>query len=199
MVRHPKPSIIARQLRHLADTLDDEGQRALDRAAVLAARGYPSSTSGSGVSTGRSDTSSTERAAGVPGNDKGLTPPLFAGLDEKLAKQLRVVWATALQLAGTIADINSHAPDDDVLPAGTGWCKACDVFVRPTAKKPGFRLRAGLCPSDYHAMRRWRMSCAEAGIDVTVDDYIFARWREDNPEGTTEQYLEWRKAKVNAA
>lgn len=197
MVRHPKPSIIAKQLRHLADTLDDEGDRAVLRASVLAARGYPSSTSGSGISTGRSDTSSTERAAGLPGNDKGLTPPPFAGLDEALAKQLRVLWATALRVAQTIADIHSHASDDDPIPAGTGYCKACDLFVRPSGKKPGFRLRAGLCPRDYHDCRRWRLACREAGIDASVDDYIYARWREDNPEGTTEQYLEWRKSKVD--
>ncbi len=195
MIRHPAPSIIAKQLRHLADTLDDEGPRAITRAQVLASRGYPTSTGGMGVNGGRSDTTSTERAAGLPGNDRGLTPPDYADIDDTLAKLLRVLWDAALRTENTIGSINSHASDDDPVPAGTGWCQACDLLVRPTAKKPDFRLRSGFCPADYHAWRRWRTHYP----DCTIDQFIYTRWLQTNPEGTADQYLEWRRQKIEAA
>lgn len=200
MVRHPQPSIIAKQLRHLADTLDDEGTRAIQRAAILAARGYPSSTAGTGVNGGGTSSTSTERAAGVDGDGKdndpklNLTPPMFAGLDERLAKLLRLTWSTALSVEEMIGDINSHADDSDPVPVGTGPCMACGLFCRPTGKRPGFRRRAGLCPADHTAWLRWRRQHAES----TIDQFIHARWLEHNPDATTDQYLAWRQKMIEA-
>lgn len=195
MIRHPKLSVIAKQLRHLADTLDDEGAKAITRAAVLAARGYPTSTGGTGVNGSRSTTSSVERAAGLPGNNHGLTPPPYAGIDERLAKLLRVIWDAAIRTDNTIAEINHHASDDDKIPAGTGHCDACDQFCRPTARNPDFRLRSRLCPTHYHAWRRWR----QTNPGCTTDQFAYTVWRQGHPEGTTDQYLEWRRQKINAA
>lgn len=195
MVRHPKPVIIAKQLRRLADTLDDEGARAIERAAVLAARGYPSTGSGGGQPSGGSGTSSTERAAGLPGDRNGnLAPPQFAGLDERLAKLLRVSWTTSVQIEETIGRINSHADDSDPVPAGTGSCVACGLFCRPTKERPEFRRRERLCPADYTAWLRYR----KAHPDAQQDEYIRTRWMEHNPESTTDQFLQWRRKMLDA-
>lgn len=195
MVRHPKPHVIAKQLRRLADTLDDEGAKAITRAALLASRGYPSNTAGSSIATGRAETSSTERAAGLPGDKNGnLNPPAYAGLDERLAKLLRVAFVTSVQIEETIGRINSQADDSDPVPAGTGPCIACGLFCRPTKDRPSFRRRERLCPADYTAWYRYRTTYP----DSQLDEFIHNRWREHNPEGTTDQYLQWRRKMLDA-
>lgn len=195
-VRHPKLNVIAKQLRHLADTLDDEGPRAIDRAAVLSTRGFPASASGASVTFagGGSTSSSTERAAGLVGDDGPATPPKYAGLDERLAKLLRVVYVTCVQIEETVGRVNSHADDSDPVPAGTGPCIACGLFCRPTKDRPSFRRRERLCPADYTAWRRYRT----AYPDAQLDEFIHARWQEHNPEGTTDQYLQWRRKMLDA-
>lgn len=184
-VHHPHLDVIAKQIRHVADILDDEGHRAVQRAAILAARGYPASTGGGPRSS--DTTSSTERAA--------LDPHPWAALDETLAKHLRVIWHASLRLAETIIQVNSHAPDNDELPPGTGVCKACGLLVRPTAKRPNHRIVTGLCPADYRAWDRWRKQYPAC----TMDQFLFARWQAVNPDGTTDQYLTWRRKIIDAA
>jgi hypothetical protein len=50
-----------------------------------------------------------------------------------------------------MANVLHHATDIDPVPVGTGECQACGRFCRPTDKRPGFRLRSGLCPSCFNA------------------------------------------------
>lgn len=197
MIRHPKPTIIARQLRRLADILDDEGDKATRRAAVLAARGYPTSTAGGGRN-GTADCSSTERAAGLAGDDGPLTPPPYTGIDERLAKQLRVVWGSARGAEDTIHLINSKAADDDPIPVGTGMCIRCDRFCRPSKKDPNDRLRLQLCPADYRAFKRWQQGRPIHTPDDR-DQWLYERWLDDNPEGDREAWLKIRKAQIEAA
>lgn len=140
------------QLRGLADLLDRHGDRTVDFARLLAARGWPSSTGGGGAHTpggsgtsGTSGTSSrTERAA--------LNPHPWVGVDERYADQLQLLRSAGLAVQATITSVLAHASGDDPEPAGTGHCRRCERFCRPTPDRPQDRIRSGYCPACY---RRW--------------------------------------------
>jgi hypothetical protein len=144
VIRHPQPRIIARNLRQLADQLDDTGPRAIRMAHLLAARGWPTTTTGTNGSRSSDQTSSTERAATNPGP--------YDDIDNRLARQLDLLDSAARLTFTTINTILTQASDDDPVPAGTGTCLRCDKLVRPTAKRPHNRIQAGYCPACY---RRW--------------------------------------------
>lgn len=143
-VHRPKPAIISDQLERTAKLLRTNGERARILANILASRGYPAATLGSGT-RGSDTTSSTERAV--------LDPETWAGIDDQLARTERLLWATALMVQGMTERILACAPDDDPIPAGTGPCTiaTCEHFCNPR-KKPSDRLRRGFCPSHYN---RW--------------------------------------------
>jgi hypothetical protein len=155
------------QLRRAADLLDASPPHdrkladvALCRclqctAELLAARGWPSSTLGSG-SRSSDTTSSTERAAGVDSPSRHPRLPQFADLDVTLAAQLRALGQGSDALIGLVATLRSHASDEDPTPAGTGNCGACERFCRPTADRPDNRLTVGYCPTCSVAWYRWR-------------------------------------------
>ncbi|MGH8950187.1 MAG: hypothetical protein ACRDX9_02070 [Acidimicrobiia bacterium] len=142
MVNQPTPAALARNLRQLADRLDDQGDRAIRQAAVLAARGWPKSVVGDG--RGGTTASSTEHAATHPGP--------YDDIDNRFARQLRLLWVTILHTHATLDTIMSQASDDDPVPPGTGRCLRCDKFVRPDGKRPHNRIQAGYCPACY---RKW--------------------------------------------
>lgn len=166
--RHPKPDVIANNLDHLATVLRRDAQKAITAAHVLAARGWPTGTLGDGG--GRSGAAvmvdgelvpvtSTEAAA--------LHHDRWANVDQRLAKLLRLIWTSTVQLEQLIADLLAHADDADELPAGTGACEACSKVVRPDAKHPDRRLRAGLCDA---CRKHWERS----GITDRAD-WLLAR------------------------
>lgn len=191
-VSHPQYGRIATNLRDFANVLDTLGEhnrraaasgtcRCLGcRAEILAARGFPSGTLGAGARSSDT-TSSTERAIGLAaGETTPLVPPdpSFVGIDEKLARHMRLIWAAVTEAAGLVGVVNSHAPDDDPIPAGTGHCECCEKFCRPDGSKdPDNRLRSGLCPACHQAWLRWRRDKPEA---MRPD---FIRWRRQNMEG----------------
>lgn len=167
--RHPTPWAIAQHLREVAQLLDEHGRHDRSAAAatrcncllcsarLLSARGWPASTTtdGSG-SRGADTTSSTERAVGLAGNErKPLMPPLpmFTGVDERLAKQLYVMWQVGLKVQADVRNILAHAGKEDVLPAGSGECARCGRFCRPDQKQ-GDRIRSGYCGSCYRLWLR---------------------------------------------
>jgi hypothetical protein len=145
-VRHPSPPTLVRYLRHMADVIDDQGQKAIDQAHLLSARGWPSSTSGAAVISSGNGSSSTERAA--------LNPNPFDGLGDQLARELRAAWKALLDVEGTMARVMSHASDDDPIPVGTGHCLRCETFCRPDDQRPHNRIRSGFCPACDTAWRR---------------------------------------------
>lgn len=146
MASPPTPTDLARNLRQLADRLDDEGDKAVRRAPVLAARGYPASTNGSEGGRSSDPTSSTERAA--------LNPGMFDDIDGRLREHMRLCWYMAVKIHANLDVIMSHAPDDDPVPVGTGRCLRCEKFCRPDDKRPHNRIRAGFCPACDTAWRR---------------------------------------------
>lgn len=144
LVHHPKPKVLAQQLRALATLIENDGPTAVRAATVLAARGYPAGTSGDGTGSRTSDnTSSTERAAGVTTDD--MRTGRYTGVDVRLAKLLRLIWKTGLDIETLLVDLLAHGDDVDLVPAGTGDCECCKRFVRPTPERPHDRLRSGLC------------------------------------------------------
>lgn len=148
LVRHPTPKVLAQQLRALAVLLENDGPQAIRVAPQLAARGWPGGTMGDGTGARTSDaTSSVERAAGVTQDAKpaDMKHGRHAGADARLARLLRLVWKTGLDIETLIVDLLAHGDDVDVIPAGTGECECCSRFVRPTADRPHDRLRSGLC------------------------------------------------------
>jgi hypothetical protein len=141
----PTPTVLARNLRQLADRLDDEGDKAVRRAAVLAARGWPVSVNGSEGGRSSDPTSSTERAA--------LNPGPFDGIDYRMRTQLSNLGVSVILLHASLDLVMAHASDDDPIPAGTGSCQVvgCDHICNPR-KNPNDRLKAGYCPKHW---RRW--------------------------------------------
>jgi hypothetical protein len=160
MVRQPKPQIIARNLRQVADQLDDTGTQAIRIASLLAARGWPASTTGTDGGRNSDCTSSTERAA--------LKPGPYDDIDGRLARQLRLLWATSVQLQETFITVLSQASTDDALPLGTGTCLRCDKFVRPDAKRPHNRIQAGYCPACYR--KWWRLGKPDRSTFIRTSD-----------------------------
>lgn len=143
--RHPTPRVLASYLHGVADRIADHGDTTIDQAAVLAARGWPTSTLGSGGGRSADETTSTERAA--------LDPGPYDGLDDRLALVLRRLWDDAIRADETIDHVLSHASDDDPVPPGTGPCKlpTCEHLCQPR-RNPDDRIKAGYCPTHY---RRW--------------------------------------------
>jgi hypothetical protein len=145
MINHPRPAVLARNLRQLADRLDDEGDRAIRQAPILAARGWPTSVNGSEGGRSSDPTSSTERAA--------LKPGPFDDIDNRIARQLCYLWAGILHLHASLDTVMAHASDHDPVPPGTGPCAVdgCHHICQPR-KNPNDRLRAGYCPKHH---KRW--------------------------------------------
>lgn len=159
---HPTPKDIARQLRAVANTLDNNGDHALELADALAARGYPSVTGGSGSRSAATSTS-VERAAGAHSeseeNDTKITsrkPSRWDTANTDLARTLTFLTSAARATERYIDDLFDHASDEDWLPAGSGNCICCGNFVRPDYKHLERRLRGGYCPACHQAWLRWR-------------------------------------------
>ena len=154
---HPKPKQLARYLRAVATRLEADGTQAVGLAALFASRGFPAGTLGDGTGA-RSATTSTsvERHAGVDGDDGPADPaPHFAEADRRLARTLRLLWKTGLDVEEQITELLAHGDDVDELPAGSGNCQCCERFVRPgQTGSDSDRLRAGLCPACNQAWLR---------------------------------------------
>jgi len=164
---HPSPKQLAAYLRDLASKLDTHGGRALEMAEVLAARGYPGSTTGPG-SPSSDTTSSTERAALVgapqqPGDP--WRPGEWDDADRRLHTHLRALHQAALKVESGIDTILAHGSTADPLPPGTGECtcgtncapdRRSPTFCAPRQNGPSDRLRSGLAPHCYRRYTRWR-------------------------------------------
>ena len=178
MSNHPPPKELAKQLRALANMLDNNGGHALELADALAARGYPSATGGSG-SRSASTTTSVERAAGFTNdeeddeNDKrDITrkPTRWDHANADLDRILNLLARTAHKTEAYLDDLFAHASDEDWLPAGSGNCICCGNFTRPDFKHPERRLRSGYCPPCHFAWLRWRQH-------NYPDRAAYVRWR----------------------
>lgn len=145
--RPATPGTLARNLRQLADRLEDEGDKALWRAQTYAARGYPTATIGADGGRTSTTNTSTERAA--------LDPDPFAGIDERFTKQLVVLGAVTMRIHDVLDVIMTHADDHDPIPPGSGPCLVhqCQHICNPK-KNSNDRLRAGLCPAHYKRLTR---------------------------------------------
>lgn len=154
LAKHPVPKVTAAHLRTVADAIEDHGATAERRAALLAARGWPSGTLGSG-SRSSDNTSSVERAVGLQGDDD-VQPRTdrWVDADRELATRWRQAFTAVARLHEYLGDLVAHADDVDPLPAGTGECQACGRFVRPSKRRPNDRLRSGLCDRDRKAWKR---------------------------------------------
>lgn len=146
--RHAEPKALAALLHRLASSLEQDGTRAEELVGLLSARGWSASTLGDGGARSTDDTSSTERAADAKG-----AMARWAGADVNYHGLLRALETAAHRFDHVHTDVLAHAGDEDPVPAGTGECEACGRFCRPTKDRPGFRLRAGLCPSCDNAYR----------------------------------------------
>lgn len=150
--RHPKPSVLAAQLRRLAKQLERDGKKAEETASLLAARGWPPGVNG-GTSRSADQTTSVERAAGVNQERTIPTTDRWADIDHRLAALMRLLWKAGLDIETIVADLLAHGDDADQIPSGTGACQACDHLCKPR-ENPNDRLRAGLCGACYKAWER---------------------------------------------
>lgn len=151
---HPRPKQLARYLREVAKLLENDGGRAVDLAALFAAAGWPAGTNGDGTGIrASSESTSVERAAGV--DQDTPKPARFAGADRRLARTLRLLWKTGLDIEEQVAVLLAHGDDVDELPAGSGSCDCCSRYCRPgVTGSEHDRLRAGLCPACRSAWDR---------------------------------------------
>lgn len=159
-IRHPSPKQLAKHLSQAKKLLDDKGGLALDRAELLASRGYPSSTNGNG-SRSSDPTSSTERAVGLSGDDGDASPPdrEWIGFDDRLRNRMQAVEQALLDLEGDIAKALAHDNDADPLPPGTGYCACgCEHYCSPKQNGDEDRLKNLLAPKCHRAFLRWRQT-----------------------------------------
>lgn len=168
----PHPAKLARQLRQLAQALDDHGERAVELASVLAARGFPASTLGAPGGRGTAELTSTEAAA-------DRRDP-FANVDRDLDRWLDLAFRVTAHGQDLITRITTHAGLDTehqgraTGSAGAGHCLACERWVPGTHDD---RLRAGFC----NACRvSWQ------------------GWRNRNPFGDRQAFIRWRQARAAA-
>lgn len=117
------------------------------RTERLAARGWPTSTTGdqTGIRT-HTNTSPVETTA--------TTHDPYGRLSDNLALHLARLRAEALAVLAIAAVIDSHADDNDPIPAGRGHCQACETFCIGDGSND--RLRSGLCHACATALTRWR-------------------------------------------
>ncbi len=185
MTNAPPPATLAAFLRQVANQLESHGDRALDLADLLAARGYPTGGPGGGRSS--DTTSSTERAAlvcapedpnGWHGDAQRWRDGEWDDIDHKLRTAARTVWVAALDLQHDLTRILAHTPICDhlrgkrmcdacpPLSVGRGQCMACDHFCEGDGRND--RLRAGLCHPCNGRWRRYRTAYPKA----TRSDFI---------------------------
>lgn len=146
---HPDPATMAAVGEEAAKAIRSKTLLATDMASTLAAKGYSARTLGDGGSRGTDTTSSTERLASRPANR-------WDAADHAYAAALRDFWRAGLAVIAQTDELLRHASDIDPTPAGTGECRACARFVRPTKQRSSFRLRSGLCPSCFGAWSNYR-------------------------------------------
>lgn len=178
LASHPTPAVLANGGRDVANRIRTHGPQVILRAAVLAARGLPTNTAGSGARSS-DPTSSTERAAGASGDGNDHDPPInltppdseWHGIDATLAQLHRDWWRIGVQLAAVYDRVLATGTDDDPIPAGTGSCRRCDTFWRPTAERPNDRIRSGYGPCCYF---RWVRAGKpdKATFDRTPDEDV---------------------------
>lgn len=183
---HPDPAAIASALEAAAKALRSRAFKAIDMAAVLAAKGYSARTIGDGGSRGTDTTSSTERLASQPDR--------WDAIDHAYAALLRGGWQTALRMQEVTDELVRHASDVDPTPIGQGECRACARFVKRIDNRPSHRLRSGLCPSCYGAWCNYR---AKGGPDQTPGPMIWSEWVSNRRESYTERDSMGRIVKIH--
>lgn len=149
----PPPRELASTLRNVADILDRHGDRALELAPLLAARGWPASTMGNG-SRGDSGYTSVESAVVAPGklDTPDITPNLnWNDVDVHVNQTAHQVWVLGLALRTMVIRIIDHAPTVEQNRKTGGDCFACDRVVAGTHVD---RLRAGYCNACRMAWER---------------------------------------------
>lgn len=166
----PPPATLATYLHRIATHLETKGDRALDLATLLAARGYPTGGNGNGSRT-LAESSSTERAA--------LAGAVWDGIDEQIRLDMRTLWTTALHLEANLARVLAHASDDDPIPIGRGECQACGRFCKGDGTND--RLRSGFCHPCTGRWRRYRVAYPTA----TRSDFITDTKREQTQQRNT--------------
>lgn len=175
--RHPSPMQLATHLRDLAKMLDMQGGLALDRASLLASRGYPASVGGNGPRSSDT-TSSTERAA--------LNTHPWDGIDERITNLMTTIQTNGIDLKGLLSNVLAHADDNDPLPPGTGYCACgCEHYCSPRQNGDEDRLKNLLAPSCHRAFLRWRVTTGNPSASSA--DYCTAMRR------TRERVLEEQK------
>lgn len=153
--RTPRPATIGTYLQDVAKLLRDEVRhdrnkthcRCIDcTAARLAQIGWPVTTVGDG--RGSND---VEKLNGVEAAATEIHP--FAGIDTRLHRVHRMLWAAARMTEDIYHEIRKHESDTEQV-AGLGDCVVCGHFCNPR-KNPEDRRRNGLCNPCRMAWRRW--------------------------------------------
>lgn len=180
--RHPETSAIAAALEDAAKAIRAHGLKAIDMASVLAANGYSGNTLGDGGSRGTDTTSGPERGVLADRGDR------WDAADAVYAGMLRTAWLAANRVKAQTDELLRHASDVDPTPAGTGECRACARFVRPTKDRSSFRLRSGLCPSCYGAWCNY----VKAGGPM-----MWSEWSSHRRESYTERNASGQIVKIH--
>lgn len=162
MPRHGEPSTIGDLLTRIATALQADGHRAEELVRLLSDRGWAAGTLGDGGARSTDDTSSVERTI-IAGQGR------WAGKDSRYHALLQTLERTAQAFEALHTDVLAHAGDEDPVPVGTGGCLCCSTMCRPTADRPGYRLRSGLCPACYRAWRRYLDATAPTAALVRTD------------------------------
>lgn len=209
MTASPSPKQVADYLEKLTAKLRVHGGRAWELVDLLASSGLSATVIGAG-SRSSDQTSSTERAAldgapAQPSNGDQWRINIWAETDQRMDKELRLLWRAALAVERTIDQALQHGSTADQLPPGTGYCTCggddpdnnphwCGTFCAPRQNGDSDRLRSGLAPACYRRFIRWR----ETHPDGTVADWKHATRRARDIAREREQQLAAGRAGIRA-
>lgn len=171
MTTRPTPNALADQLEQLAARLRTHGATVERTAPILAARGYPTSTGGSGNVGPRGNAELTSTEAAASRRDQ------FTGIDDRWHRLLTAGWSLAtggiLLVDQVVVHADPTSAERKVRRPGSGPCGACGRIVAGTSND---RLRSGWCAACYQA---WvRADRPDRGL------FERRRWQELNPPET---------------
>lgn len=178
-VKHSPPSKLAEIARDFARLMDDQGLDIFDRLHHLSDDGYPGATLGDGGSRGTDSPSQPERFV-------LRNPGPWHGKDREFHADLRRLEDLLVDVKATMLNVLRHASTDDPTPAGTGECRACARYCKPSEGKAGNRLRSGMCPTCYRAWKRY----SDGGGELIRVEWIaqrLASFTERYEDGTVKQ------------
>lgn len=203
MIRHPRPATIGTYVIDVGKILRDEIRhepckthcRCVECTAHrLAQIGWHTTTTSDGRGGTRTiivpdENGDSDRVPVTGVEAAAIEVQPYAGIDDELARVLRVFWRSARMVEDKITRIRKHESDTEQL-AGLGDCVCCGRFCNPR-KDPNDRRRHGLCGPCDSAWHRWKRARTDA-------IWLINWWIPYTTESLRPDFIRWRRTQVKA-